>query len=214
VTRRSYTSPRREQAAEQTRAAILDAAERLFRGRGYGAATLSGVASEAGVSLATVKVAYGTKRGLLEAVVRARLLDDASGRPLNQREPWQQMLAEPDPTRLIDRLVDLSAQLHERSAELIEAVTRAAATDPELVEIARRGAERRHADMQDVIVALETRSALRDGLSADRAADELWALASPSLYLQLTVERGWSPGEWAAFVADALKAALLGPAAG
>jgi AcrR family transcriptional regulator len=209
LSKRAYNSPRREQAASETRAAILDAAERLFRERGFGAAKLGDVAAAADVSLATVKVAFGTKRRLLEEVLRARLVDDSDGRPLTGRGSWREMLAEPDPGRLLERFVEVATELHGRSSELIEAVAKAGAADPELAEIARRGAEKRHADMSQVVTALDERGALREGLDPARAADEVWALMAPSLYLQLTVERGWTPQAWADFATEALKDALL-----
>lgn len=195
-----------------TRAAILEAAGRLYVERGFSATKLADVAGAADVSLATVKVVFGTKRSLLEAVLRARLVDDADTRPLTAREPWQQMLAEPDPRALLRRFVTLSSELHARSAALIEAVAKAGAADPELAEVARRGARKRHADMRRVTAALADRGALRDDLDQAAAADIIWALAAPSLYLQLVADRGWAPEDWAEFVAGALAAALLAPA--
>jgi AcrR family transcriptional regulator len=211
---RPYKSTRREEAARATRAAILDAAERLYVERGFGQTKLTDVAAAADVSLATVKVAFGTKKALLEEVLRARLVDDTDGRPLTRRESWREMLAESRPGVLIDRFVALSTELHQRSADLIEAVAKAGAADPELAEIARRGGEKRHADMSQVIAALEALGALRPGLDAGAAADILWALMAPSLYLQLTVDRGWSPEAWAEFVTAALRSALLDPTSG
>ncbi|MGE5408409.1 MAG: hypothetical protein ACM3NV_07335, partial [Syntrophothermus sp.] len=87
-------------------------------------------------------------------------------------------------------------------------------TDPELAEVARHAGERRHADMSEVIAALDKRGALRSGLEPSAAADILWVLMAPSLYLQLVVDRGWTPAAWAEFVRGALRSALLaGPSA-
>jgi AcrR family transcriptional regulator len=206
---RPYRSPRREEAAQATRAAILDAAERLYVERGFGQTKLTDVAAAADVSLATVKVAFGTKRALLEEVLRARLVDDTDGRPLTRRDSWQEMLAAPSPDLVIERFVELSADLHQRSAELIEAVAKAGAADPELAEISRRGNQRRHADMSQVIDALEAQGALRPDLDRAAASDIVWALMAPSLYLQLTADRGWSKEAWGEFVTGALRSALL-----
>lgn len=209
MSNRPYRSPRREEAAQATRAAILDAAERLYVERGYGQTKLTDVAAAADVSLATVKVAFGTKRALLEEVVRASLVDDTDGRPLAERESWKEMLAEPEPERLIERLVELAAELHRGSAELIEAIVKAGGSDAELAEIAHRGSERRHANMSQVIDVLAARDALRPGLDPPAAADILWALMAPRLYLELTADRGWSEEAWAEFVTEALRSALL-----
>ena len=61
VKKRSYNSPRRQEQARETRKRILEAAQRLFVSEGYVAATLPEVAREAGVSPATITVAFGTK---------------------------------------------------------------------------------------------------------------------------------------------------------
>ena len=61
--RRSYHSPRRQQQAAATRQAILEAAQRLFERRGYPATTMEQVATEAGVALKTVYLAFATKSG-------------------------------------------------------------------------------------------------------------------------------------------------------
>ena len=45
-------------------------------------------------------------------------------------------------------------------------------------------------------------------LSGERAADLVWAIASPETYDLLVLQRGWSPADFAAWVADAIAAAL------
>lgn len=50
---------------------ILDSAEGLFAGRGYGAVSLDGVAAEAGVTRGAVYHHYGNKKGLFQAVAAA-----------------------------------------------------------------------------------------------------------------------------------------------
>src|SRR5258708_17723524 len=68
-TRRPYHSPVRKQQAEQTRERILAAAREKFRSAGYAASTLAAIASGAQVSTKTVEAAYGSKRGILAALV-------------------------------------------------------------------------------------------------------------------------------------------------
>src|SRR4051812_50230327 len=67
--RRRYDSPARRDRARRTRRAVLDAARELFVARGYAATSIRGVAAAAGVSVATVEQAFGTKRALLKEVV-------------------------------------------------------------------------------------------------------------------------------------------------
>jgi AcrR family transcriptional regulator len=211
MTTRSYNSPRREQAALATRSAIVDAAERLYVERGYAATRLSDIAASAKVSLATVKNAYGTKLGLLQALVRARVVGDGEGASrLDQRDEWTSILEEQDPARLLKRFITLSADIHARSAGLIDAIIHGAAADPELAEMARIGSENRRRDLEQVIVAVERLAPLRDELTTAQAVDVLWMLTSPTAYQQLVGARRWSPEQWTAFTTRAVLCTLLG----
>ena len=60
---------------------------------------------------------------------------------------------------------------------------------------------------------LASRGFLRDGVTVKKAADVMWTLTAPELYELLVVRRGWTPGRFGEFVADALMAALLPPRA-
>jgi len=60
-------------SADQTKEAILDAAERLFAEQGFDATSLRAVTAEAGTNLAAVNYHFGSKSALLPAVV-ARIL--------------------------------------------------------------------------------------------------------------------------------------------
>ena len=59
----------RERNAERTRDAILDAAERLFAERGFGATTLSDVGAAAGVSRGTPGYFFGSKAAMYATVL-------------------------------------------------------------------------------------------------------------------------------------------------
>jgi TetR/AcrR family transcriptional regulator, regulator of autoinduction and epiphytic fitness len=206
---RRYSSPRREQAALATRAAIIDAAGRLYVERGYAATRLGDIARAADVAPATVKNAFGTKRALLEALVRAHVVGDAAESPLGEREAWRAILAEPDPHRLLRRYVELAAELHARSAAIVEAVTHGASADPDLADLARRGAQRRHDDLAEVVAAVRALTALREDLDAVAATDALWALTAPSVYRRLVEDRGWPPERWVSVTTRAVTAAVL-----
>ena len=59
----------KERDANRSRAAILDAAERLFADQGYDATSLSQVGAAAGVSRATPGYFFGSKSDLYQAVL-------------------------------------------------------------------------------------------------------------------------------------------------
>ena len=62
---RTYVSPKREEQANATRRAILEASQRLFLSRGYGATSIRAIAEEAGVAVQTVYAVFGNKRQLV-----------------------------------------------------------------------------------------------------------------------------------------------------
>src|ERR1700734_2003894 len=66
--------PRKRRTAEEARAAILDAAERLLVAGGPAGLRLQEIAADVGVSHPTVLHHFGSREGLMEAVV-ARALD-------------------------------------------------------------------------------------------------------------------------------------------
>jgi AcrR family transcriptional regulator len=59
--------------ADTTRDRLLDAAERLFAQHGYQATTMRAVTTEAAANIAAVNYHFGSKQGLLEAVVHRAL---------------------------------------------------------------------------------------------------------------------------------------------
>ena len=88
---------------------ILDAAERAFADDGYSGASMRDIVGAAGVNLATVYYYFGSKRGLMDAVLKRRfgplrrehleLLEqfkgEAQGRPLEVEKILEAMLLPP-----------------------------------------------------------------------------------------------------------------------
>jgi len=99
--------PKRTELDRQTR--ILDAAENAIADLGFAGASLRHIVLEAGVNLATVYYYFGSKRGLMEAVLKRRFgplreehlallrqFDQAAqGRPLTVEQILQAMLLPP-----------------------------------------------------------------------------------------------------------------------
>ena len=64
---------------------ILESAQRLFEQEGYAATTMATVASDAGVALKTVYIAFETKSGLLRALWHLRLRGDTDDLAVQDR---------------------------------------------------------------------------------------------------------------------------------
>jgi len=62
---------------EATKAAILDAAEKKFLKRGYGATAISEIAKKAGITKSLVHHYFGSKQGLWHAVKMRRMMEYA-----------------------------------------------------------------------------------------------------------------------------------------
>jgi AcrR family transcriptional regulator len=203
--RRPYHSPARRRQAEQTRARILAAARDLFRSAGYAGTTLEAIASSAEVSAKTVEAAFGSKRGVLAALVDPLA---SAGPP---RELVDQIRAARDPRHRLRLVAELTRRAYEASVPEFELMRGAAAVAPEVAAVARQVESRRHANQTRLADYLDEHGVLRDGLAPEEATDIAWALTGYDLYRALIGERRWSPNRYQAWLAETLAAALLAP---
>ncbi len=207
---RPYHSPRRAEAARETRRAVLAAARRQFIEHGYAHTTLAAIAEAANVSLATVKLVAGTKPQLLVATIQAEVRRDDDSVPLVEQRRWKEMLSAPTSEGMVRQLVGGIAAALERQSELFAVVWQAAASEPKIVALEERARQSRWNDLRQVAQVLADRGALRPQLDVDMATDIIWALASPQLYRLLTVDREWSRERWEMWLIDGLTTQLLG----
>lgn len=205
VARRSYHSPARRRQAEQTRAAILAAAREAFRSAGYAAATTETIASAAGVSAKTVEAAFGSKRGLLAAVVDPLA---SAGPP---RDLIDQIRAADDPRRRLRLVAELSRRTYQASLPEFELLRDAAAVAPEIATVARQVGSRRHANQARLISYLADQRLLRNDLTPREATDIMWALTSYDLYRALVTEQHWPAARYQNWLAATLATTLLQP---
>jgi AcrR family transcriptional regulator len=209
VKTRRYESPRRREQAAATRRQILEAAHRLFERQGYAATTMAAIAAEAGVALKTVYVAFETKSGLLRALWHLLLRGDEEDAPVADRRWYQDVLEEPDPDRLVRLTASNSRAVKERAGALMGVIRSAASTDADIAQLWARIQADFHDNQRGIVEALHARRALRPGLGVARAADVLWTLNHPDLWLLLVGERGWTPAQWERWFADVVRSQLL-----
>jgi AcrR family transcriptional regulator len=213
VKRRRYDSSRRREQAAATRREILAAAQRRFERDGYAATTMAAVAREAGVGLKTVYVAFGTKSELLRALWHLLLRGDEADVPIGDRHWYREVLEEPDPNRQIELVAHNSRLVKVRSAGLLRVIREASAGDPDIAELWARIQSDFHANQRGIVEALARHGRLRPGLDVARAADVLWTLNHPDVWLLLVGERGWTPDEFERWFAETVRAQLLAPGA-
>jgi AcrR family transcriptional regulator len=203
ASRRRYESPRRAAQAEATRAAIAQAALRLFVAQGWAATTVRDVAREASVSVPTVYAAYGNKAGLAWALVEAA--DLAAG---GEQQRAELDAAAGDPRRQLAAMAGYDRRLFERAGDVIAMVREAGRIEPDLATTYGDG--RRRADETRVrVFSAWPQGTLRPGLDVPTAVDVYSALCTIDVYRTLTDERGWEPGRVELWWAEALARELL-----
>jgi len=208
--RRPYESPRRQEQARVTRAAILEAARDLFVEQGYVATTMLAIAARARISPATVYAAFTNKRTLLSALVDVSIAGDDAAVPILERAWVQELRDEPDLRRRIDVVARNGRMILERRAPVDEVLRAAADTDPDIAALWRAGKAQRFGGQRHLLRMVAGSDGLRDGRSEDDAADILYTLGSPEAYRLLVVDRGWSPPRFERWYRDAMAQLLFG----
>lgn len=207
--KRRYDASRRRQAAERTRAEILQSAQRLFIRRGYAATTVANIAEAAKVAVDTVYASVGTKQELLRTLIETAISGSSRAVPAEQRDYVRAIHAEPDARRKLVLYAEALRRIHERLAPLTRVLKDAALVDKELASVWKRIADRRAANMRRFATELAATGQLRSDVDVQEIADVIWATNSPELYLLLVSERGWSPERFAGWLARAWSKLLL-----
>jgi AcrR family transcriptional regulator len=178
---------------------MLAAAGAEFVRSGYSATTMRAVASAAGVSVATVELAFGTKPQLLRAAISFAIRGDAEPVPMLERE-WaadaQTAKSVADFLAIVERVLVVAAQ---RSAGLVVAAFEAAHVDESMRALADQLRAQRAETAAWIVDGLKMRSLLRPEIGRDQAIDTVWLLMDPHGFCALTQHRGWTPvqfGRW------------------
>ena len=205
-TRRYHSSVRAEQA-QRTRMRILHAAEQQFAQRGYAAATIDAIARAADVAPDTVYATFKNKRGVLGALVEARVRGTAA--PVLKQGGPQTVRAETDQRRQIEIFAPDITQRIERVHTVYRVVAEAAASDPEAAALHKAMLDQRYANLRQFVGWIKANGPLRDGLSADDATATVWTLTSPEVFRLLRNERGWSTARYRRWMTNSLIRLLL-----
>jgi TetR/AcrR family transcriptional regulator, regulator of cefoperazone and chloramphenicol sensitivity len=195
---------RRRQALE-TRRHIVRAARHLFVTFGYVGTTVEAIAAEAGVAVATVYKAFGTKAAIAREL--NDLIDEEAGVPAYTERIALAAL----PSELIGAAVALNLSLHEHCADIIEATRSGAAVDATLVEVYAEGTRRHDDGIRSVIDRLQAAGALRPELDPAQAVGLLSTLCSVEAFAELTRRHGWTLKQCETWTVEALCSLLLRP---
>jgi len=186
---RSYVSPSRSQAAAETRSKVLAVAAEMLRNEGGIARfSLDAVGKAAGVTRLTVYNQFGSRLGLLEAVMEDIARQGGIAR-------LGEVIAIADPLEALDRLVEIFCTFWASDAA-VGRIFDAMALDDEIAEALAP----RFSAGRSVIAAIVERGLPGDTASVRRdAADMIQALTD------LPVYRSLSPGRTAEQVCTLLR---------
>ena len=204
---RPYSSQVRDEQAARTRVRIVQAADELFRERGYGGATMKDIAERAGVARDTVHAVFGTKARLLPAIVDLRLVPDESVLNVADTPEAQAVMNETDRFRQIERFGQFITKLNIALRPVFEVLRSAAPSEPAVAQMLATLEENRMRNMQRYATWFAARGPLR--MSTRKAGETIFAIVSPDVGRLLCDDLGWSQKQHAAWVADVLKRVLL-----
>ena len=206
---RRYDSALRKEQARQTRLRILDAAQRRFAERGYGVTTMDAIAAEAGVAVDTVYAGFGSKRGVLSALMDVRVGGDDQPVQLLDRPGPQAVRRETNQRRQLAIFAQDVSAIGERARPVADIIRGAAAVDEEIAALWSRLEKSRFQNMSRFVAWVAANGPFRAGISEADAAAIVWSLTSPEMQRLLRVERAWSLERYAEWLAQTLTRTLL-----
>ena len=202
--KRAYDSSKRRAAAQATRLRIGQCARRLFSKHGYGATSIEVIAREAGVSVATFYVTYGSKRAVLFALLDAA---DAQADVASLQKSLR--AAAGQSSEQLRLLVSFARRFYEQSADLIEIARSASRAEADLEALWQEGEARRLKGQKPIVHAWANSGILREGLQESDALDILWSLTGPDHYRLMVTERRWPPEKYETWLTRSLALLLF-----
>lgn len=194
--------------SRQTRQRILQAAHELFVEQGYGATTLQAIADRAGVAVQTIYFAFGNKPSLLKELADVTIAGDDEPIPTMQRAWFLDALAADTAQAHLHRHVEGTRQVLQRVAAIIDVLRSASAQDPSIASLWQYETDPRLEVQTTAARNLMAKPGARADVSAEHAADVLFGLLSPELYLLFVRDRGWTPERWEQWAYDTLRTQL------
>jgi AcrR family transcriptional regulator len=177
---------RRDEYAQATRQAIIDAARRLFCERGYFATKVDDIAALARVSPATVYAVSGGKQGLL------RTLMDLSSAAPSITAALVQIEKLDDPAAIIRVVAATCRSMREEFGDILRFLMATAPHEKVVAESLAMAAARCRQAFVPVSQRLSALGGLRKGLDVDGAVDVFWFYFGFSGLFTLHDENGWS----------------------
>ena len=199
----------REARAHATRQRIVDAALELFFDQGYAATSMEAIARRAGVSVATIYQAFGTKQGLVARALDVTIAGDHAPVDIIDR-PWvAEVRRESDPRRKLVLVVRETSKIVARTARVRAILRDAAAVELDLRSVIAEDYRRRHLTQSALVEMFAVDRQLRPGLTMKRAADIFFGFVSDEMYRLMVLVCGWSELAWRDWLVEAVERELF-----
>ncbi|MDQ4009165.1 MAG: TetR/AcrR family transcriptional regulator [Actinomycetota bacterium] len=198
---------------QATRRRVADAAARLFVERGYAATTLQAVADNAGVHVQTIYQVFGSKVAVLAeaAAVLVAGPEEEAATPPPERAWVRELFAEPEPVHQLALYARHMRAVSERYMGLLDIMRVTAAADPDVGTFLAQAERGRYDGPRHITPVLAGCGALQPGLTAERAADIMYAITTYDVFRSLIQDRGWSGHDAETWIAATLARLLLIP---
>ena len=177
---------RRDEYAQATRQAILDAARQLFAERGYFATKVDDIAAKARVAPATVYAVTGGKYGLLSELIRIWTTDPIVEATTAQFGDMTDAVA------IIRELAAGSRRMRERYEDIMRVMLATAPHDQAVAAALQTATSVYRKAFIPIAQRLEKLRALRRGVDVAYAVDLLWFYFGYTSYFTLHDDNGWS----------------------
>ncbi len=204
--RRPYHSPTRKRQAEETSRRVLEAARGLLLTGGYAGTTVDSIAAAAEVSPKTVAAIFGSKRGILTALLE----------PSAFGSRFQELVGHLRAASVPQDRVRLAAQLTRQAYVVLgaefELLRTASGVTADLKPLAAMVETRRRENLARLVAYVGEREGLRGSLSRKEITDVLLVLTSYDTYRTLVLERHWEPDRYELWLGKLMTTTLFGEA--
>jgi AcrR family transcriptional regulator len=180
---RPYT--RRRTSSTKSVARVLEAAERLINQGEFHSATVEALAEEAGISRATVFNRFGSKLGVLEALVE-RCFTGPQMRAINAALELE------DPVAALEAMIEPSCALWEARGFIVEQLYAIVVLEPGAAALIDEIEADQRSGLERLTRRLARAGRLRPGLGQARATATLHMLTSLESFLRLRGAYGLS----------------------
>jgi len=207
--KRKYDSSRRKDQARETRHQIAEAARSLFIKRGYSGTTIDAIAQESGVAPETVYAIFSNKRTILSHLMDISIGGDEQPIRLLDRPEPRAVLHDTDQQHQIMMISQGISEIMGRVAHLFEIMRSDAKTEQDIEDLLNHLLNERLENMTTFVQNIANNGGLREGMEVSAAAELVWTITSPEVFLLLTRDRNFSQEQYAAWLQTTLARLLL-----